>query len=170
MEIVSNAEWYTYRLRDRYGSRGHGHLQRKTREDRQPTSLSTEPDTEGPKRLLPPSDGMLHWPTQTRKPKSATTTDLCCTKPSSTATVQLTRNLNASVEYERFYSRVSMCETRALEHSYSSFTRRPDPSHSSTRTRTRALERSYSIRTRALQLARLDSNYSRDRTSYTKVL
>ena len=29
-------------------------------------------------------------------------------------TVQLTRNLNASVEYERFYSRVSMCETRAL--------------------------------------------------------
>ena len=48
-------------------------------------------------------------------------------------TVQLTRNLNASVEYEHFYSRVSMCETRALEHSYSSFTRRSDPSHSSTR-------------------------------------
>ena len=53
---------------------------------------------------------------------------MCCT-----CTVQLTRNLNASVEYERFYSRVSMCETRALDHSYSSFTRRSDPSHSSTR-------------------------------------
>ena len=51
-----------------------------------------------------------------------------------------------------------MCETRALEHSYSSFTRRSDPSHSSTRAlvlelehsiaRTRALQYSYSTRTR----------------------
>ena len=70
-------------------------------------------------------------------------------------TVQLTRNLNVSVEYERFYSRVSMCETRALEHSYSnsSFTRRSDPSHSNARTRTRALQYSYSTYS-----TRLDSN------------
>ena len=69
-------------------------------------------------------------------------------------TVQLTRNLNASVEYEHFYSRVSMCETRALEHSYSSFTRRSDLEHSSTRalqyfdsTRTSQLD----IRIRAIE-------------------
>ena len=48
-----------------------------------------------------------------------------------TCTVQLTRNLNASVEYERFCSRVSMCETQALVHSYSSFTGITNPSHSS---------------------------------------
>ena len=34
--------------------------------------------------------------------------------PICTCTVQLTPNLNASVEYERFYSRASMCKTRAL--------------------------------------------------------
>ena len=73
----------------------------------------------------------------------------CVLLPVYTCTVQLTRNLNASVEYEyeRFYSRVSMCETRALEHSYSSFTRRPDPSHSSTRALVLELEHS-SARTR----------------------
>ena len=72
-----------------------------------------------------------------------------------TCTVQLTRNLNASVEYERFYSRVSMCETRALEHSYSSFTRRSDPSHSSTRALVLELEHS-SARLDSTRTSQLD--------------
>ena len=70
-------------------------------------------------------------------------------------TVQLTRNLNASVEYERFYSRVSMCETRALEHSYSSFTRRSDLEHSSTRALVLELEHS-SARLDSTRTSQLD--------------
>ena len=66
-------------------------------------------------------------------------------------TVQLTRNLNTSVEYERFYSRVSMCKTRALVlvlelHS------KIGPlalEHSCARTHTQTLQYSYS--TQALQ-------------------
>ena len=78
---------------------------------------------------------------------------MCCT-----CTVQLTRNLNASVEYERFYSRVSMCETRALDHSYSSFTRRSDPSHSSTRALVLVLDVLDSTR---LELASLTFEFAR---------
>ena len=83
---------------------------------------------------------------------------LCMYNMSYACTVQLTRNLNASVEYERFYSRVSMCETRA------SFTRRSDPSHSSTRALVLVLERS-STRTRLERSStstRLELAYSLD--------
>ena len=56
--------------------------------------------------------------------------------------------LNASVEYERFYSRVSMCKTRALVLELASLKDRTP--------RTRALERSYSYS--SAPVLRLDSN------------